>query len=157
VIGLVASLLLMIYHSTRPHLASLGRVPGVPGAYSDLKRHPENMPIPGVLILRLDAPIYYANAITVCEGINALIAEADPPIHTIILDTAGQDALDITSVDALKGLVVELKKKGIEIYVTDVHAPVREFSRKMGLAGLIGEGHEFPTLEAALRSIGILA
>ena len=53
-IGLLASLALVIYRSSRPHISSLGRVPGVPGAYSSLERHPENMPVPGVLILRLE-------------------------------------------------------------------------------------------------------
>ena len=65
IIGLLASLAFVIYRSSRPHLSSLGRVPGVEGAYSDLARHPENAPVPGVLIVRLDAPMYYANALTV--------------------------------------------------------------------------------------------
>jgi MFS superfamily sulfate permease-like transporter len=50
VIGLVGSMLFVIYRSSKPHISSLGRVPGTPGAYSDLTRHPENMPVPGVLI-----------------------------------------------------------------------------------------------------------
>ena len=57
IIGLIGSLLFVIYQSSRPHIASLGRVPGVPGAYSDLARHAENMQVPGVLIVRLDGPI----------------------------------------------------------------------------------------------------
>ena len=76
-IGLFASILLVVYQSSRPHMASLGRVPGVPGAYSDLMRHPENHPVPGVLILRLDAPMYYANALTVRDRIKALVEEAE--------------------------------------------------------------------------------
>jgi SulP family sulfate permease len=153
VIGLVASLLLMIYQSSRPHLSSLGRIPGTPGAYSDLKRHPENTAVPGILILRLDAPMYYANALTVRGQIKALVADVQPPPHAIVLDAAAQDALDITSGGVLKGLVSELKDRGIDIYVAEVHAPVREFVQRAGLAGLIGEDHEFPTVEAAVRFI----
>lgn len=55
-IGLLASLAFVIYRSSKPHLSSLGRVPGIEGAYSDLGRHPENEPVPGVLIVRLDTP-----------------------------------------------------------------------------------------------------
>ena len=71
VIGLVASLVFVIYRSSRPHLSSLGRVPGVPGAYTDLGRHPENTPVPHMLILRLDGPLYYANALTTRDKIKA--------------------------------------------------------------------------------------
>lgn len=152
-IGLVASLLLIIYHSSRPHLASLGHRPGIPGAFSDLKRHPENLPIPGVLILRLDAQIYYANALTAREEVKALVAESSTPVKAVIWDIAGQDSLDFTSAEVLKGMILELKEKGIEVYVAEVHAPVEEFGRRTGLAQLIGEGHEFPTVNAAVGFI----
>jgi len=153
IIGLVASLLLIIYHSSRPHLASLGRVPGVPGTYSDLIRHPENKPIPGVLILRLDAPIYYANALTVRDGIKALIADTQPPPRAVVLDAATQDSLDITSVEMLKGMIAELRDSGIEIFVADVHSPVRDFSQRTGLFEIISGNREFPTVDAAVRFI----
>jgi MFS superfamily sulfate permease-like transporter len=153
IIGLVASLLLVVYQSSRPHLASLGRVPGAPGVYSDLDRHPENMPVPGILILRLDAPMYYANALTVRERLKAFLADAQPPLQAVILDSGGQDSLDVTSADVLKGLVVELKARGIEIFVAEVHAPVREFSQQTGLLEMIGEDHIFPTVDAAVRFI----
>ncbi len=75
IIGVLASLVFVIYKTSKPHVASLGRVPGVPGAYSDLNRHPENTPVPGVLIVRLDAQLYYANALTVKDRVKAMIAE----------------------------------------------------------------------------------
>jgi high affinity sulfate transporter 1 len=153
IIGLVASMLLLIYNSSRPHLASLGRIPGNPEAFSGLDRHPENAAIPGVLILRLDAPIYYANALTVRDRIKTLSADADPAPRAIVLDSAGQDSLDVTTAEMLKGLVAELKKKGIEVFVTEVHAPVREFSQRTGLFEMIGEDHIFPTVDAAVTFI----
>jgi high affinity sulfate transporter 1 len=153
IIGLVASMLLILYRSSRPHISSLGRIPGMPGAYSDLNRHPENAAVPGVLILRLDAPMYYANALTVREHLKNLVDAAQPPLRAVVLDAAGQDSLDITGSDVLKGLVLELRDKGIEIYVAEVHAPVLEFSRRTGLHALIGEGHIFPTVDAAVQFI----
>jgi SulP family sulfate permease len=151
VIGLVASLIFVIYKSSRPHLSSLGHVPGIPGAYSDLSRHPDNKAIPGILILRLDGPIYYANAQTVREQIKALITSTQPPPYTIVLDATAQDNLDITSAEMLKSLVKELKDKGIEVYVTEVHAPVSEAARRMGLFELISVDHGFPTVDAAVN------
>ncbi|NJD60423.1 MAG: STAS domain-containing protein, partial [Anaerolineae bacterium] len=153
VIGLVASLLFVVYRSSRPHLSSLGRVPGVPGAYSDLTRHPENQAVPGIMILRLDSPIYYANAQTVRENIKALIAKADPPPYAVILDSAAQDNLDLTSAQMLRSLVRELKAKGIQIYAAEVHAPVQEAARRLGLIGEIGRANGFATVEAAVQFI----
>ena len=75
VLGLFFSLLFFIYKSSRPHMSSLGHVPGVPGAYSDLTRHPDNIAVPGTLILRLDAPLYYANALTVREKVKTMVEE----------------------------------------------------------------------------------
>ena len=88
VIGLLFSLLFVIYKSSRPHMSSLGRVPGVPGAYSDLTRHPENIAVPGTLILRLDAPIYYANALTVREKVKTMVEEyeTEAPLHAVIIE-----------------------------------------------------------------------
>ncbi len=155
IIGLIASVLLILYQSSRPHLASLGRVPGVPGAYFDLERHPESKAIPGVLIVRLDAPMYYANALTVRERMKTLVAKTQPPPRVVVLDSAGQDSLDITSADMLKELLAELKGKGMDIYVAELHGPVREFSQRTGLLELIGEDHIFPTVDAAVSFIGM--
>jgi len=116
---LFASMLLVVYQSSRPHISSLGQVPGIPGAYSDLSRHPENIVIPGLLILRLDAPAYYANAMTIQKQVKVMVENTMPPPRAILLDSAGQDSLDITSAEMLKSLVTELKDKGIEIFVAD--------------------------------------
>jgi SulP family sulfate permease len=153
IIGLVASVLLILYQSSRPHLASLGRIPGIPGAYSDLQRHPESIAVPGVLIVRLDAPMYYANALTVRERMKELVAETQPPPRVVLLDAAGQDSLDVTSAEVLKGLLSELKGKGVAIYVAELHGPVREFAQRTELLEMIGEDHIFPTIDTAVRFI----
>ena len=153
VIGLVASLLFVVYKTSRPHIASLGRVPGVPGAYSDLSRHPENMPVPGVLIVRVDAQLYYANALTVRDRVKAMVAEMETPPRAVIFDASAQDEIDVTSTDIIKSLVKELHGKGIDVYIADAHAPVLEHGRKTGLLESIGEDHVFPTVDAAVRML----
>ena len=151
-LGLLCSLLLMVYRTTRPHVSSLGRVPGVPGAYSDLTRHPENTPVPGVLILRIDAPMYYANALTVRDRVKELVEGAQTPPQALIFDAAAQDTLDITSAEVVKGLVKELHGQGIEVYAAEVHDPVLEFGRMSGLFELFDKGHIFPTVDAAVAA-----
>jgi MFS superfamily sulfate permease-like transporter len=152
-IGLLASLAFVIYRSSRPHISSLGRVPGAPGAFSDLTRHPENIPVPGVLILRLDGPLYYANALTFRNRVKEIVAAAQPPPHAVLFDAAAQDQLDLTSAEVFVRLVKDLRLRGIDVYMADVHAPVRDFSVRAGLIQVIGEGNVFPNVDIAVRAL----
>ncbi|MBP8294253.1 MAG: STAS domain-containing protein, partial [Caldilineaceae bacterium] len=151
VIGVVASLVYVVYRSSRPHVSSLGRVPGVPGAYADLSRHPECTAVPGVLIVRADGALYYANALTIRDRVKALIEAMQPPPRAVIIDASAQDQLDLTSADMLKSLVKELQGRGMVVAMADAHAPVREFGRKAGLLEMIGEDHLFPTVDLAVQ------
>jgi SulP family sulfate permease len=153
IIGLLASLLLVIYQSSRPHMAILGRVPGVADAYADIQNHPEIVPVPGILIFRLDAQLYYANALTVRDQIKSILEESDPLPHAVLLDAIPQALLDLTSAEVLMGLVKELHAKGISVHVAGAHTPVMEFGRKTGLVELIGEDHFHPTMDAAVQAI----
>jgi high affinity sulfate transporter 1 len=152
-IGLLASLAFVVYRSSRPHLSSLGRVPGAVAAYSDLTRHPENAPVPGVLIVRLDAPMYYANALTARDGVKAMIREAASPPRAVVFDAEGQDDLDLTSTKVLISLVDELQARGIAVYFADVHGPVLERAHETGLLEAVGGDRVFPTVDLAVRAL----
>jgi len=153
IIGLMASLLLVIYQSSRPHLAVLGRVPGVADAYVAIQNHPEIVPLPGILIFRLDAQLYYANALTVRDQIKKIVDESDPPPYAVLLDAIPQAFLDLTSAEVLMGLVKELNAKGISVHVAGAHTPVVEFARKAGLVDVVGEDHFHLTMDAAVQAI----
>lgn len=153
IIGLVASMLFVIYRSSRPHIASLGRVPGVPGAYSDLAQHPENTPVPGVLILRLNGVLYYANARTARDRIKTMIAEMEPPPQAVIMDAAVQEEIDVTSTYLLRDLYKELRAQGIDVYLAEVQAPVLDYGRRMGLLEFVGEERVFPSVHTAVQHI----
>ena len=110
--------------------------------------------MPGVLILRLDAPMYYANALTVRDQVKALVEEAETPPQALIFDAAAQDALDITSADVLKGLVKELqgqRHRGVRGRGACAGDRVRLASA--GLIDVLSEDHIFPTVDAALAAI----
>jgi MFS superfamily sulfate permease-like transporter len=153
IIGVVASLLFVIYQTSRPHIASLGRVPGVPGAYTDLAQHSENVPVPGVLIVRLDSQIYYANATTTRDAVKILIAKMEPSPRAVIFDASAQDQIDLTGAKMLAGLVKEQHGKSVGIYFAEVHVGMRDDARKSGLLEVIGEDHIFPTLDIAVRHV----
>jgi SulP family sulfate permease len=153
IIGLVASLAFVIYRSSKPHISSLGRLPGEPGAYGDLARHPEGTPVPGVLIVRPDAPLYYANALTFRDHVNATLRAMDPRPRSVILDCSAQDQLDLTTTEALRGLVSQLDQQGVTMVFADVHEPVVVSARAAGLFGSAFEDRVFRTVDAAVRSV----
>ena len=152
-IGLVASLAFVVYRASRPNISSLGRVPGVAGAYSDLQRHPENVPVPGVLIVRLDAPMFYFNALTASDRMRAMLHETVPTPRAVIFDAEGQDDLDLTSAEVLKGLVKELRGRSLAVHFANVHAPVLGRAHELGLLEAVGDEHVFPTVDLAVRDL----
>ena len=150
-IGLVASLLWFIYRSTRANLSSLGRASGARDVFSDISRHPDDVPVPGLMILRLNSPLFYANAHSVRDRVMALVDDAVPPPRALLLDLAAQDDLDVTSAEMLKKLFAELQRGGLTVYLAEVHAPVREFGRRVGLLDVIPEDTSTPPCARPLR------
>jgi MFS superfamily sulfate permease-like transporter len=106
-----------------------------------------------VLIVRPDAPLYYANALTFRDRVNAMLRDMDPRPRSVILDCSAQDQLDLTTTEALKGLVRQLDEQGIPMLFADVHAPVLEGARATGLLGSAVEDRVFRTVDAAVRNV----
>ncbi len=153
VIGLIASLVYFIYRTSRPYLASLGRIPGAPGAYGDLGRHPEFQAVPGMLVLRLFGELYYANALTVRDEIRDRIKESETPVRAVILEIGDQDSIDLTTARVLKDWAQGLADKDISLYLTDVQDPVLDFLRSVGLRDEVTSNHVFPTIDLAVQHI----
>jgi high affinity sulfate transporter 1 len=153
VIGVVAMLLLVVYHASRPHLGVLGRVPGFPGAYGDLGRHPDYERIPDLLVLRLESPLFYANASLVRDGVKRLVGAADPLPRAVVLEAGANADLDITSMEALEQLADALHGAGVDLALADVRQPVVETMRRSGLLAKIGAARVYHTVEEAVRSL----
>ncbi len=89
-IAVFLSLLIILYRASRPYVAVLGKVPGQEATYGDVARHPENMQVPGLLIVRLDAPLYFLNANVARGQILGLVTASQPPPRAILFDLARQ-------------------------------------------------------------------
>jgi len=152
-IGVVAMLAYFIYEASRPHVVTLGRIPGVAGAYGNVSRHAEYEPLPDLLVLRLDAPLFYANATGVRDRIKKLVGSADPLPRAVILDTGVNDALDITSAEMLEGLVTALRSAGIEFALAEVRHPVTSTAHRSRLLALVGKDRVFDTVEEAVEAL----
>ena len=152
VIGIASMLILVIYHASRPHLSVLGEVPGTPGAYGDVARHPDYPPRPGLLILRLESPLFYVNAALVSDHIKALVGGSDPVPRTVILDIGANGDLDVTSAETLTQLATTLHQVPVDLALAEVRLPVLEMARRSGLLTALGEDHIFHTVREAVES-----
>lgn len=153
VIGVAAMLLLVIYHASRPQIGSLGRVPGEPGAYGEIGRHPDYDRIPGLIVLRLEAPLFYANAAPVRDRVKTLVGMAVPPPSALIIDLGSNERLDITSAEMLTGLVDTMHSAGIDVALADVRQPVIRMAQRSGLAKRLGENRIFHTIDEAVHAL----
>jgi MFS superfamily sulfate permease-like transporter len=146
-------LLLVIYNASRPHLGVLGAVPGAPGAYGDVERHPDYERVPELLVLRLEAPLFYANATLVRDRIKYLVGVSDPLPRAVILELIANPALDITSAEMLEQLVTTLRSAGVDVALADLRQPVVDAARRTGLVETLGENRIFLTVGDAVRTL----
>jgi sulfate permease, SulP family len=152
-IGVAAMLLLVIYRASRPHVGTLGRVPGDRGAYGEVGRHPGYERIPDVLVLRLEAPLFYANATPIRDHIKTLVGSSDPPPSALVIDVGGTDRLDVTSAEMLTGLVHTMHSAGIDVAFADVRQPVSRMAQRSGLARELGQGRLCHTIDEAISAV----
>jgi SulP family sulfate permease len=131
--GVIASLLLLVYRAALPHTAVLGRIPGT-DQFSDLERHPANEELPGVLVYRPDATLFYANAPLIREQLMHLVTALEPRLQLVVLDLAGTARTDLSAVDMLRDLRAELRAKGTTLRLAEVSGPVRDLLAADGLA-----------------------
>lgn len=149
-IAVILSLVIILYRASRPYVAVLGKVPGQKAAYDDVARHPENELIPGLLIVRLDAPLYFLNANVARHQILGLIDASQPPKAVLINMGASAD-LDIASLDMLKELVADLGEAGIDVMLAQVRGGVRDRLRQSGIMADIREDHVYLSVHAAVE------
>src|SRR5208337_4285779 len=125
-IAVFLSVIMVVYSVSRPHVSELGEIPSHPGDYSSITRHAENQRVPGMLIVRLDAPLFFANANDARTQILKLVATTDPPPKAVLFDMSASNILDVTSIDMLSSLVNDLEGAEVKLLLCHVLGPVRD-------------------------------
>ncbi|HYU66691.1 MAG TPA: sulfate permease, partial [Jatrophihabitantaceae bacterium] len=134
----------------RPHDAILGRVDGLAGMH-DVDDYPEAQTIPGLVVYRYDSPLFFANADDFKRRALAAADPADQP-KWFVLNVEANVEVDITGLDAVESLRVELERRGIVLAMARVKQDVLDDLRAFGLAESIGEARLFPTLPTAVAA-----
>jgi MFS superfamily sulfate permease-like transporter len=149
-IAIGLSVLAVLQRAWHPYTAILGRVTGLKG-YHDTVRHPEGRRVPGLLIFRFDAPLFFANAEVFRDAVRRVIEAEGRPVRLIIAAEPITD-VDSTAADMLFELHSDLTREGIELGFAEMKGPVKDRLRLYGLFDVIGEGRFYPTLGLAVSS-----
>jgi sulfate permease, SulP family len=152
-IAIILSLVMLLYRASRPYIATLGKRPGAPGEYADITRSKEAEQVPGLVILRLDAPLYFFNA-NVARTQILDKTRVNPP-KAILLDLGASADLDIGTSDMLQSLISDMRQAGIELLFSQVRGSVRDRMHLTGLLEYIGTDHIYTTVEAAVNAFEV--
>lgn len=127
-IGIGVSLALLLYRSSRPHIATLGLVPGSRGQYGDIGRHPENAVVPGVTVLRVESGLFFANSDYIRDTVRA-VARTDG-MRAVILDMETVPSTDVSAVRMLMELRDDLERGGVRLVLARDVGQVRDLIRR---------------------------
>jgi high affinity sulfate transporter 1 len=150
-IAIVVSLLNFIRRAWRPHDAVLGRAHGLKG-YHDVTRYPGAQRIPGLVLYRFDAPLFFANADYFRARVRSLVEAAGPELRWFVVASEPITDVDATAAEMLEALDRELESAGVELAFAELKDPVRDRLTPYGLTEQIGRHRFFPTVGAAVRA-----
>src|SRR5208282_2196787 len=136
-VGVALSLLMLIYRTSHPQGAVLGQLPGEE-AYRDIRRHPEALTFPGLLIWRVGGDLFFASIGHLDEALKAALAANRPPAKQVLLDADSVDFIDTSACDALLNSIKELQSQGITFAFARVRDEVRERLRLAGIEAVVG-------------------
>ncbi len=150
-IAVVGSLLAITLKASMPHTAILGKVPNQ-DTYGDIKRNPNNQAIDGMIIVRPDAPIFFANANRIREEIMSLVHSSKTPTKVVVMDLESTDELDMTSLDMLSELKSRLDDLKVGLNLARVHNSVRRILQRSSLLDKIGEENIYAHVDQAVHT-----
>jgi high affinity sulfate transporter 1 len=152
-IGLAVAIAVIafLWNGWRPYSAVLGRPNGVEG-YHDITRYPDARQIPGLVLFRWDAPLFFANAELFKERALDVVARSPNPVRWLVVAAEPVTSVDVTAADALGELDETLHSAGTELCFAELKDPVKDKLKRFGVFSLVGEKYFFPTIEAAVRS-----
>jgi MFS superfamily sulfate permease-like transporter len=139
-LGVLLSLLTLIYRTSHPQGAALGQLPGTE-AYRDVRRHPEAIAFPGLLIWRVGGDLFFASVGRLDEGLRAALGAARPPAKHVLLDADSVNFIDTSGCDAVLKIINRLHSQGITFAFARVRDEVRERLRLGGVEALVGSAN----------------
>ncbi|TXL71109.1 sulfate permease [Vineibacter terrae] len=148
-LAIVIAVIEFLWDGWRPHSAVLGRVAGVRG-YHDITRYPDARLIPGLVLFRWDAPLFFANAELFQERVLDAVSASPTPVRWLVVAAEPVTSVDVTAADMLAELDETLHAADIELCFAELKDPVKDKLKRFGLFTRFGEEFFFPTISAAV-------
>ena len=148
-LAIAIALIQFLWDSWRPHSAVLGRADGVKG-YHDITRYPDARRIPGLVLFRWDAPLFFANAELFKQRALDAVANSPTPARWLVVAAEPVTGIDVTAGDTLAELDNALHAMGIELCFAELKDPVKDTLKRFGLFAQLGEMYFFPTIGSAV-------
>jgi high affinity sulfate transporter 1 len=148
-VAIVIAIIEFLWDGWRPDYAVLGRVDGIRG-YHDITRYPDARRIPGLVLFRWAAPLFFANAELFHQRVLEAIMESPTPVRRIIITAEPVTSVDVTSADVLTELEHSLSESGIELRFAEMKDPVKDKLKRFGLFDRFGAGDFYPTIGSAV-------
>jgi sulfate permease, SulP family len=149
-IAIVLSLLRFIWGASYLSVSHLRPVPGREHTYAKIEYPAEESAIRGLEILRLNGPLFFANALRFRNEVRSLLSGSNS-LKAILINLHANFGIDLSSTDMLLGLVAEAQKTNTEILFAELQDPVRQMFRRCGLLDRVGEDHVFPTVDDGVQ------
>ena len=150
-LAIVIAVIEFLWDGWRPHSAILGRAEGLEG-YHDIKRYPDARLVPGLVLFRWDAPLFFANAELFHDRVLDAVATSPTAVRWLVVTAEPVTSVDVTAADMLAELDETLHGAGIEFCFAEMKDPVKDKLKRFGLFARFGEETFFPTVDAAVSS-----
>ena len=150
-LAIVFAVIEFLWDAWRPYSAVLGRAEGVKG-YHDISRYSDARRIPGLVLFRWDAPLFFANAELFRDRVLDAVATSPTPVRWLVVAAEPVTSVDITSADMLAELDETLQAVGIELCFAEMKDPVKDKLKRFGLFARLGLETFFPTLGSAVST-----
>jgi high affinity sulfate transporter 1 len=150
-LAIIIAVIEFLWDGWRPHSAVLGRVEGVKG-YHDIVRYPHAKLIPGLVLFRWDAPLFFANAELFHERVLDAVASSPTPVRWLVIAAEPVTSVDVTAADMLVELDDTLNQAGIELCFAEMKDPVKDKLKRFEIFARFGEMMFFPTVGAAVNN-----
>ncbi|QSX76921.1 SulP family inorganic anion transporter [Agrilutibacter solisilvae] len=147
-IAITIAVIEFLWDAWRPHDAVMGRVEGLRG-YHDTKRYPHARRVPGLVLFRWDAPLFFANAELFHQRVLAAVAQSPTPVRRVVVAAEPVTSIDVTSADMLAELVRQLQAAGIELRLAELKDPVKDKLERFEILERFGPIH--PTIGEAVH------
>jgi len=147
--AIVIAVIEFLWDGWRPYAAVLGRVPGLRG-YHDIQRHPNARLVPGLVIFRWDAPLFFANAELFMARVLEAVASSPTPVRRLIVTAEPITSVDVTSADMLLELAAQLRTSQVELRFAEMKDPVKDKFRRFEMLPALDADLFYPTLGAAV-------